>query len=572
MSSGMRPINGVANARAWSVDEMIRRGNNAFQRMEGMLRLYQAIAEMFYPERADFIGKVSPGDERYWDIFDEEAMLLRRNLSNQIGAMIRPRGQDWFQCKAYPRQLNEVDDVRVWCESATKITREVIYSATSNFSRAMVESDNDYVAFGVSVVAHSYNRDRTGLLFECLHPRDCAWYRNSDLQIDEMHQRMMWSLRNIDEMGFVIPADLHKMYKENPHFEIEVRRCVYPVANYGGDGKLPRSAKYAVMYVLPGFQKELKAKNGVQPFFRTWPFWVREWMNVSGEPSGRSPCTSVALATARGLNMAGLSIIESLEKLVNPPLVAPDDGVAGEIQIRANGITYYDTTLDYSTREPIYALPTGRPDFGMQYAEERRAFLARAFLQNIINFPGSTKEMTAYEAQRLWEQYMRDAAPVFEPLEADNGRLMEPVFERIYDADGPGKSGAYPPPPDELVGAEVKFDFKTPLSQAYDRLEFEKAREANVYIAERAQANPGVVDLIDQDAMDRAALKAILPQAWVRPIKDVEEERAEKQKQQMQAMAANLALQAASAQMGGNAKGAPQVANPDPMAAMAGMQ
>lgn len=547
-----------------TLQDAIMRSRLAFQRMEPMLRLYQAIAEMFYPERADFIGKVTPGDERYWDIFDEEAMLLRRNLANQIGAMIRPRGQDWFRCKAFPRYLNSDDDVRTWCEGVTKTLREILYSSTSNFSRAMTESDNDYVAFGISIVTHTYNSEHTGIIFECLHPRDCAWYKNQDLIVDEFYQRMRMTLNNIDKMGLVLSTDLIKKWQEDPHQEIEVYRCVYPIEKYNGQRKMPRSARYAAMYFVPSMQWELKPKDGRDPYFRTWPFWIREWMNVSGEPSGRSPCTSVALATARGLNQAGLSIIESLEKIVNPPLVAPDDGIAGEIQIRADGVTYYDTTLDYGSREPIYALPTGRPDFGMQYVETKQAFLARAFLQNIINFPSISKEMTKWEAQRLWEQYMRDAAPVFEPLEADNGRLLEPVFERAYDAEGPGKSGAFQPPPQVLVGAEVKFDFDTPLSAAYARLEFEKAGEVHGYIVERSQTNPGVVDLIDQDAMDHAALKAIAPQTWVRPLKEAQKAREAKDQAKMEAMVANLALQAAGGQVGGDPKIAPQV-NPDPI-------
>lgn len=547
-----------SRAATWKVDEVLLRGQKAFAKRDNMNRLYQAIAEYFYPERADFISSTSPGDERYWDIFDEEPMLLRRNLANQIGALIRPRGREWFKCKAYPRELNEQDSVRIWCEHATKITRDVIYSPTANFSQAMTESDNDYVAFGISIVTHTYNRDRSGLLFRTLHPRAVAWYKNADGVIDEVYEKMEVSLKNLHTMGLNLPKDLVKELDKDPHREIEVMRCVYPADYYGGDLPLPKDARYVVMYIATGHKEELRSRMGIQPFFRTWPYWIREWMNVSNEPSGRSPCTSVALATARGLNQAALSVIEGLEKIVSPPLIAPDDGIAGEVQIRANGVTFYDPTLEYGSRSPIEPLPVGNPAFGMQYAEERRQFLARAFLQNIINFPGVTKEMTAYEAGRLWEQYMRDAAPVFEPLEADNGRLMEPVFERIYDADGPTKSGAYPPPPEELYDAEVRFEFETPLSAAYARIEFEKALEASQYMAARVQFNPGVVDLVDHDAMDRAALKAIVPQGWIKPVEDVAREREESQQTALEAGAANMAISAAAAQLG-DPKAAPRI-------------
>lgn len=552
-------------AVTWKVDEIIRRGDLAFERMRPMHMLYQSIAEMFYPERADFTSKATPGDERYFDIFDEEPMLLRRNLANQLGAMIRPRGRDWFMCKAFPRHLNEVDDVRLWCDDATRVMREVIYSSSARFSRTFQESDNDYAAFGVSVVKHTYNHDRTGLLFECGHPRDFAWFKHADGTMD-MHEKLTWSLAMIDEMGLVIPRELVKQFQADPHQEIEVRRCVYPVARYGGSADLPRSAKFAVMYVAHAARAELVAKSGKASFFRTWPYLVREWMSVSGEPSGRSPCTSVALATARTMNQAGLAIIESLEKLVNPPLLVPDDGVAGEIQIRANGITYYDPNLDYGSRNPISALEVGRPDFGMAYVEEKRAFMARAFLQNLISFPPADKARTAFETDKLYQQYLRDAAPVFEPMEAENGELMEGVFERVYDADGPGKSGGFASPPDDLVGAEVKFEFETPLSSAYKRMKYEQAVEANAYVMQRAQVNPGVVDLVDQDAMDRAALEALVPPSWVRKKEDVAAAREEKARQQMAQAAANMALQAAHAGTGGSGD-PPQLPSPDPLQA-----
>lgn len=542
----------------WTVEDMLLRARKAFSNNDGMNRLCQAIAEYFYPERADFITTNTPGEERYYEIFDEEPMLLRRNLANQIGALIRPRGREWFKCRAKPGHLNKVDTVRIWCEQVTKITRDVIYSPTANFTAAMTASDNDYVAFGVSIVTHTYNSNRTGLLFNVLHPRDCAWYKNVDGQIDEFYEKLKHSLLQLDQMGLTLPKDLREELTKDPHREIEIIRCVYPVKYYQGSD-MPREAKYAVMYVSPAYNEELKPKSNVQPYFRTFPYWVREWMNVSGEPRGRSPCTSVALATARGLNQTALSIIEGLEKLVSPPLIAPDDGIAGEVQLRSNGITFYDPTIEYGSRSPIEALPVGRPDFGMAYAEDRKQFLARAFLQNIINFPQVTKEMTAYEAGRLWEQYMRDAAPVFEPMEADNGRLMEPVFERIYDAEGPNKSGAYPPPPEEMWEAEANFEFETPLTAAYARIEFEKAMEVTQYMAARVQLNPGVVDLVDHDAMDRAAIIAIAPQSWIRNEDDVERERQAQEEQANQIMAANAAIQKGAAENGMDPSKAPQL-------------
>jgi hypothetical protein len=572
----IRRASGAGESRKWSPAELIERGDRAFTRQGNWLHLCQAIAELFYPERADFTVQTTPGDERYWDIFDEEPMLLRRDLANQIGAQMRPRGSDWFKAKAYPRHLNKSENVRIWCEEATETMRDVMYAAGTNFTKAFSQSDNDYVAFGTSIMTHTYNRERTGLVFECLHPRDCAWEENSDGVIDVMHERMRRTMAQIDQLGFVIPKEWMERYQKDVNTEVEVRRCVYPVEYYQADGggkagangegrRVPRMARFVVMYIAHDCKAELKTKSGAVPFFRTWPYLVRRWSTVSGEPFGRSPCTSVALATARMLNQAQLSVIESLEKLVNPPLLAPDDGIVGEVQIRANGITFYDPTLEYGSRKPIEALEVGRPDFGMEFAAERRAFLARAFLQNMIRFPQVTKKMTAYEASKIWDQYIAEAAPVYEPMEQENSQLMEGVFERIMDADGPagpeyGRWGGFAEPPEELMGAygsaEIKFEFETPLSEAHRRRKLEKAIEANGYMQSRLALNAGIVDLVDQDEMDGEALKAILPAKAIRKTEDVAAMREQKQQQMMIAQAAEMAAQAAGEAVGaGKGKG-----------------
>src|SRR5262245_10574983 len=155
MRGPSRPAVGCEVSNKWTASDIVDRGDRAFARQGNWQQLCQAIAELFYPERADFTVTCVPGDERYWDIFDEEPMILRRDLANQIGAQMRPRGREWFKARAYPRHLNESHNVRIWCEQATEITRDVIYASETNFTRAFNQSDNDYVAFGTSIMTHT---------------------------------------------------------------------------------------------------------------------------------------------------------------------------------------------------------------------------------------------------------------------------------------------------------------------------------------------------------------------------------------------------------------------------------
>lgn len=569
---------------AYSAHDLCERGERAFRDFATVHMLWQAIAEVFYPERADFTTMRTPGLEHYIAIMDSEPVLMRRDLANQLGAMLRRRGAPWFETKAYPRKLNKIDRVKKWCEHATETLRDIIYAPRANFSEAMAQSDNDYVAFGTSVVSHSYlYNDRTkrpeGLLFKCLHPRDCAWYENKNGAIDEMYERIKISLAQlVEKFGWdALNKELKDRFAVNRNEEITILRCVLPIDRYqatrGGalDRRYNARAKYASIYVHPETKHELVPPDGDRAFFRTWPYLVRRWMKVSGERWGRSPCTSVALADARMLQTAALAVIESLEKLVNPPLLVPDEGVS-QVAIRAGGMSTFDPEMLEATRgrPPITALEVGRPDYGMEYIETRHMFLGRAFFQNLLKLPPiDGGKMTATEVNERIEEYVRAAAPIFEPMEAENGVLMEGVFERALDADGPANPwGAFEEGPDELAGAQVRFEFETPLSIAMRKLRAERARAVNAYMMERMQINPGIVDLVDHDEMDRDALEGLGEVGWLIDPAEVEAKRQARAMAAAAADAANAALAANHAQTGGKGK-APLIAPPDPIEAIA---
>ena len=168
--------------------------------------------------------------------------------------------------------------------------------------------------------------------------------------------------------------------------------------------------------------------------------------------------------------------------------------------------------------------------------------LGRAFFQDLMKLPD--KQMTAYEAGKWIEEYVREAAPVFEPMEAENAQLMDGVFERAME------KGAFEEAPEELQGAEVNFEFETPLSQAYRELRAQQASQLVTDMAVQAEMAPDSLDNIDFDEVTRGRMEN-LPVDWMRDpelVKQLRDSRAEAQaeeqaKQEM-AVAADMALKA----------------------------
>ncbi|MEL6754773.1 MAG: portal protein, partial [Pseudomonadota bacterium] len=142
-----------------------QRGDKRLAEQQQHMLLWQTIAELFYPERADFTSQWAGGDERYKGIYTSQPQQMRRDLSTTLGAMLRPRGRRWFRMVVRPDGLMQSDDVKRWCETATDKQWSVVYDPRANFARAMSESDADYVTFGNSVLAHTYNMNQDGVFF-----------------------------------------------------------------------------------------------------------------------------------------------------------------------------------------------------------------------------------------------------------------------------------------------------------------------------------------------------------------------------------------------------------------------
>ena len=138
--------------------------------------------------------------------------------------------------------------------------------------------------------------------------------------------------------------------------------------------------------------------------------------------------------------------------------------------------------------------------------------LAEAFYLSKINLP-QNREKTAYETARLVEEYVRNALPLFEPLEDEyNATLLDAVMARGL------RLGAYGPPdmiPEPLRGQDVRFRFVNPLREAMAKRKVMAFQEATGILAAAAQIKPESLAEVDVNQMLRDALQgAGAPAGW----------------------------------------------------------
>ena len=107
----------------------------------------------------------------------------------------------------------------------------------------------------------------------------------------------------------------------------------------------------------------------------------------------------------------------------------------------------------------------------------------------------------------MWEQYIRDAIPLFEPMETDyNGSLMEDTFSELMRL---GTFGPTEEVPEELLEQEITFRFESPLHDAIERVEAETFVESTELILAATELDENAGAVLDVIKSLRGALKGI---------------------------------------------------------------
>jgi hypothetical protein len=217
--------------------------------------------------------------------------------------------------------------------------------------------------------------------------------------------------------------------------------------------------------------------------------------------------------------------------------VATHEVIKSEVDLSAGGITWIDREYDERLGEALRPLNLGRNvGLGVEILERQRTMLAEAFYLSKINLPQS-REKTAYETARLVEEYVRNALPLFEPLEAEyNAGILDAVMNRAL------RLGAYGPPdmiPEALRGKDVQFRFVNPLREAMAKRKVMAFQESTGILAAAAQFKPDALAAVDVNTMLRDALHgAGAPALWLKSEEQMAAEQAQAQQmQQMQQLA-----------------------------------
>lgn len=487
----------------------------------------EAAARVVPADRNAFTGRgvrLGAGGEKNTELqFDATTSMAAMRFMSLIESLVTPQGSVWHILKVLDKTLRRNRQVRMFFDDLSEVLYNYRYRPIANF---VGNSQQSYMSLGVYGNGVLYvdkpDNDR-GLRYKNIHLGEAYFVENHAGIVDTLYRSFRLTARQIaQKWPETAPADVKEKAKSANQSEemLEILHCVYPREEYDPERLDGKGRKFASKYIFVQTKVELEDDG-----YFTFPYAIARYTQMSGEVYGRGPAQWV-LPAIKTLNSQKKTVLKQGHRVVDPVLLAYDDGKLGSAQLRAGKLV--PGGLNKDGKRMIDTLPTGNIAVGHEMMDIERNIIQDAFLITLFQILVDTPTMTATEVlERAREKGML-LAPTAGRLQSE---WLGPMIEREIDLLA--RQGLMPDPPQILLDAtaEYKVEYTNPISR------MARAEPASGFMRALGQAAEyakmtGDVEPLDHFHFDRA-MPVILdihgaPVDWTRSSEEVAERRAQR--------------------------------------------
>lgn len=496
-----------------------------------MRSLHQEIADHFYPERADFTIWRPLGTDFSANLMTSYPVLCRRDMGNAFGTMLRPSAKPWFHTQKRHEEKKADSEERQYLQWFEETQRRAMYDPQSRFVKATKQGDHDFAAFGACAISVEMNKAQDGLLYRTWHLRDMVWQENEDGAIGFVARRWKPNARTLIRLfGDKVHEKIKKLNEKTPFEEVDsIYHFVVDEDMY--DDRAGGRPRWSVWY--DAAHDHLMKAEPIWGRFYVIPRWQTVSSAVWGSQYSFSPATVAALPDARLIQAMSYTLLEAGEKATSPPVVATQDAVRSDVALYAGGITWIDSEYDERLGEALRPLTQDFRgfNFGVEMVQDTRRLLTKAFFLDTLNMPQGGPEMTAFEVGQRVQEYIRNALPLFEPMEQEyNAAICDETFEMLWRRGAFGDPRAWPA---KLRAEAIDFAFESPLHDVIEQQKGDRFLQASKLVGIALSMDPSTAQVVDAPMALRDALDGIgSPATWIRSEVDVKDRVAQAQRQQ----------------------------------------
>lgn len=486
------------------------------------------IAEYVVPAYSDMFlsrGIITPGQKKTEKVFDSTAQAALTRFRSVMESILTPRQQTWHRLKAVDPYLMKDRDTQLWFEQANDLLFRYRYAPNANYASQQSEIYSSLGAFGTGCLFVDKLDNGKGLRYRAIFLGEVFFIENHQGIIDTVYRCFNMTARQVfQKWGDKTPKDIKDKLETKPDDEHEIVHCVYPRSDRQTQRIDYAGMAYESIYLCKD-SKEILSEGG----YDTMPYIVSRYVTLPGENYGRSPAMDV-LPAIKTLNEEKKTILKQGHRIVDPVLLAYDDGVLDSFSLKPGAINYGGVSAE--GRQLVHALPSGNLAIAKDMMDEERAVINDAFLITLFQILVETPQMTATEVLERAREKSALLAPI---MGRQQSEALGPMIEREIDVLMAQR--LLPPMTDAMreAGGDYKVEYESPLSRMQKAEASAGGLRMFQYAGEIAATtqDPSSLDWFNVDEMMPALADAqAMPASWIRSKKQVEEIRAGRQQQQ----------------------------------------
>lgn len=514
------------------------------------------LSDYMLPRKSRFtVTDTNNGERKNQKIIDSTATLAIRTLSSGMMSGVTSPARPWFKLGTIEPRLTDNPAVKVWLDTVTRDMSNVflksnlynvlpgVYSDMGTFatSAMAIEEDVDDVirVYDFPIGSYMVSTDEKG--------RVRVFFRELRYKVRQLIEKF----GKVDNSGKVtnwenFSTQVKTLY-DNGQKEawIDVCHCVKKNEDYNPIKLSSKYKQFSSVY----YEKSTNSSRPEGQFLREsgmdqFRILVPRWERSAGDDYGTNCPGMVCLGDVKSLQVMHKRKAQAIEKMVNPPMVAPTHMRTVATSILPGDITYVDETENMKgfrvAQEVNFNLQPLLLDIEAHQERINRAFYVDLFL---MLSQSDRRQITATEIAERHEEKLLALGPVLEQINQD---LLDPLIDITFEIML--KQGRIPEPPEELRDKELKVEYESIMAQAQKLVGLAGVERFSGFASQVASVNPDSLDKINTDKLlDVYGDMTSIPPGILRSNDEVREIRDRREEHQRAMQAAELAKQGASA-------------------------
>ncbi len=476
--------------------------------------MWKQQSRFILPGRARFsTSDTNKGQNQNQDIIDCTATEAAGTCSAGMHSGITSPARPWFQLSTGDPELNEQDEVKEYLYEVRH--RMLTAMSKSNFYEVLPVVYSDIAVFGTGAFSIMED-DETA--FRCFdYPVGsfaCANDKRRKIRTFVRRFRLqVWQI--VEEWGDIdregrpnflrgdpttISLNVQQLYRQaNVAQWIDLCHIIQPNVSYDGVKIESEYKRFEEVYYESGTTAGRYTSNDPVGLlshsgYDEFPVMVPRWDKAGDDVYGTNCPGRTSLGDIKQLQLGERRIMQAIEKMINPPLIAPTRLQNTRVSVLPGDVNYDDSREGSPGLRAMYQVQFDVSKLEAKQ-EQLRTRIKESFKANLfLAIISDSTDKTATEVNEIKEEKLLAIGPTLERINDD---ILNPSIDRIFAIMD--RKGMLPPPPELLQGQQLKVEYISIMAQAQRMIGLGALERTASFVAQLAQTDPTALDVFDSE-------------------------------------------------------------------------